>query len=108
MSRQDEYTVQEVQSLLESPTPPKLIDVREQREWDIVHLPGALLVTDDLINEMVGTWERSQPIVCYCHHGIRSLNAARYLLQRGFTNVRSMRGGIEAWSREIEPALPRY
>lgn len=108
MERPKEYTVQEVAGLLRSAAPPRLVDVREQAEWDIVHLDGGRLLTDDLLDEIVQEWSTDTPIVCYCHHGIRSLNAAVFLQQKGFTNVSSMRGGIDAWSREVDPSLPRY
>ena len=108
MAQHLEYSVQEVSKLLKDPSPPKLIDVREQAEWDIVHLQGATLLTQDVLDEMMNGWDKSAPIVCYCHHGMRSLSAAGFLTQQGFSNVRSMRGGIDAWAREIDPSLNRY
>ncbi len=108
MAQHLEYTVQEVSALLKSPAPPKLLDVREQAEWDIVHLNGATLLTQDVLDEMMNGGDRAAAIVCYCHHGMRSLSAAAFLAQQGFTNVKSMRGGIDAWAREIDPTLNRY
>lgn len=108
MERPRELTVQEVSEQLGSDSPPVLLDVREQAEWDTVHLPQGRLVTQQLLEDILEDWERDTPIVCYCHHGIRSVNAALYLAQQGFTNVASMKGGIDAWSLEIDPALPRY
>jgi rhodanese-related sulfurtransferase len=108
MSQSLEYSVQEVHSLLKAPNPPKLVDVREPMEWEIVHLSGAQLLDQDLLDEMVGGWDRDVPIVCYCHHGRRSLSAVGFLAQQGFTNVKSMRGGIDAWAREIDTTLNRY
>ena len=78
------------------------------KEWDIVHLDGGRLLTDELLDEILNEWSPDTSIVCYCHHGIRSLNAAAFLQQKGFTDVSSMRGGIDAWSREVDPSLPRY
>ncbi|HEX7927723.1 MAG TPA: rhodanese-like domain-containing protein [bacterium] len=103
-----EYSVQEVSALLKAPNPPKLIDVRQPAEWDIVHLQGAQLLDQELLDEMMAGWDRNQAIVCYCHHGMRSLSAAGFLAQQGFTNVKSMRGGIDAWAVEIDPKLNRY
>lgn len=108
MARNLEYSVQEVNALLKEPNPPRLIDVRQPVEWDIVRLPGARLLDQELLDEMLDGWDRATPIVCYCHHGMRSLSAAAFLAQQGFTNVRSMRGGIDAWAREIDPGLNRY
>jgi rhodanese-related sulfurtransferase len=108
MQRPKEYSVQEVAELLRSPSPPRLVDVREQAEWDVVHLQGGRLLTEDLLEEILQQWPKDTPIVCYCHHGIRSLNAAVFLQQQGFHQATSMRGGIDAWAREIDPDLPRY
>lgn len=108
MDRPKEVTVQEVAELLRSPQPPKLLDVREQAEWNIVHLDGGELLTEPLLDEILADWDRNTPIVCYCHHGVRSLNAAAFLQQQGFRQVSSMRGGIDAWSLEVDPNLPRY
>ena len=52
--------------------------------------------------------DRDRPLVVYCHHGIRSLHAALALRSRGYTQARSLRGGIDRWSAEIDPAMPRY
>jgi len=108
MQRPKEYTVHEVQAQMQSAVPPRLVDVRDLSEWNHVRLDGGQLLTEELLDEMVNQWPPETPIVCYCHHGIRSLNAAVYLAQRGFHNVSSMRGGIDAWAREIDANLPRY
>jgi rhodanese-related sulfurtransferase len=108
MQRPNEFTVQEVAELLQSAAPPRLVDVREQAEWDIVHLPAGQLLTDQLLDEILSDWPQDTSIVCYCHHGIRSVNAALFLAQKGFRNVSSMRGGIDAWAQEVDPSLPRY
>jgi rhodanese-related sulfurtransferase len=103
-----EYTVREVADLLKSPRPPKLLDTREAPEWEQAHLNGSQPLTEALIDEVLKTWDRSTPIVTVCHHGVRSMNLARFLQQQGFTDVRSMKGGVEAWALEIDPTLPRY
>ena len=108
MQRPREFTVQEVATQLASPNPPRLLDVRELSEWELVHLSAGQLISDDLLEEILTQWSKDTPIVCYCHHGIRSLNAAAFFSQKGFSNVGSMRGGIDAWSIEIDRSLPRY
>ena len=108
MDRPKEYSVQEVAELLRGPQPPLLLDVREQAEWNIVHLEGGQLLTQPLLDEILSDWDPDTPIVCYCHHGVRSLNAAAFLQHHGFRQVGSMRGGIDAWSCEIDPTMPRY
>lgn len=97
----------EVATALRGSTPPRLLDVRGPEEWAIAHLPGAQLV-DETLAQQVMQWPKDTPIVLYCHTGSRSLDAASYLAGHGFTNVRSMTGGIEVWSQQIDPSVPRY
>src|SRR6187455_3333889 len=85
----------------------KLVDVRTREEWDAVHIEGSDFMTQDLMHQL-GGWDKSQLIVFVCHHGVRSLDAAAYFLGHGVENVRSMRGGIDAWSCEVDANLPRY
>ena len=103
-----EYTVQEVAEMLKLPNPPQLIDTRESPEWDIAHLPGSQPLTHSFIDDVLTGWDKTTPIVTVCHHGVRSLNMAKFLKQQGFTNVRSMRGGVEAWALEIDRTMQRY
>src|SRR5262245_59718458 len=86
----------------------KLIDVRTPHEYAIAHIEGCPLIDQALAKEIVETWPKETPIITICHHGIRSLDAALYLRQQGFTDVRSMRGGIDVWSQTIDPGIPRY
>ena len=103
-----QMTVQEVAERLKAGDPPKLLDIRDPAEYDIVHLPDSVLATQEVVNELLEGDDRDAEIICICHHGIRSLNAANFLRQQGFTNVRSMQGGLDAWSLQIDPKLPRY
>ena len=103
-----EFTVAEVSQQLTSDTPPKLLDIRQPHEYQIVRLEDGQLVTQELVDEILANWEKDTPIVCYCHHGNRSLQATMFFRQQGFTNVRSMKGGIEQWAQEIDTSLPRY
>jgi rhodanese-related sulfurtransferase len=85
----------------------KLVDVRTREEWDAVHIEGSTFLTQELMHEL-GGWPREQLIIFSCHHGVRSLDAAAYFAGHGLDNVRSMRGGIDAWSCEVDPSVPRY
>jgi rhodanese-related sulfurtransferase len=85
----------------------KLVDVRTREEFDAVNIPGSVFLTQELMHEL-GGWPKDQQIVFVCHHGIRSLDAASYFAGHGMDNVRSLTGGIDAWSCEIDESLPRY
>lgn len=98
----------ELSQVLQGDTPPRLIDVREEHEQSIAKIDGSLPATEELLQEIMETWARDAPIVTYCHHGIRSLDAASYLMGHGLTNVRSLRGGIDAWAEQVDPSMARY
>ncbi|HEV2317892.1 MAG TPA: molybdopterin-synthase adenylyltransferase MoeB [Thermoplasmata archaeon] len=87
---------------------PFLLDVREPDEWEIAHLPGATLIPQDELAERVGEVARARDVVVYCKSGGRSSRATQLLLDMGFTRVRNLRGGIDAWAREVDPAMPTY
>jgi rhodanese-related sulfurtransferase len=83
-----------------------LLDVRTREEFDAVKLPGAQLFTQDLMQ--TNNWSREDLLVIYDHDGKRSIDAAAYFQGHGFTNVKSLRGGIDAYSAEVDASLPRY
>ncbi|HEV3211158.1 MAG TPA: rhodanese-like domain-containing protein [Chthoniobacterales bacterium] len=85
-----------------------LIDVRSREEWEAVHIDGAIFLTQDLIQEIISEWPKDREFVFVCHQGIRSLDAASFFAGHGFQNVKSLAGGIDAWSTEVDQALPRY
>lgn len=105
-----EITVQEAKRLLDSPQPPRLIDVREADEWETCRIEGAELMPLSEWPAIVvaNLSEPAQPILLQCHHGGRSARAAEFLLRSGFTNVTNLAGGIDAWSVVIDPSVPRY
>ena len=85
-----------------------LLDVRTREEFEAVKLPNAQLFTQELMQTVLGGWSREDLLVIYDHQGQRSMDAAAYFLGHGFTNVKSLRGGIDAYSAQIDPSLPRY
>ncbi len=85
-----------------------LLDVREPQEWDICHIEGAMLLPLGTLPATLGALDDRAKIVTYCHKGVRSLKALEILKSAGVSNVRSLRGGIDAWSRAIDPSVPRY
>jgi len=103
-----EVSVDEAQRLLRDDPRATLIDVREEDEWQQARIEGARLVPLDELPQRLEELPPDRPLVVHCHHGQRSLQAARFLRERGFESACSMRGGIDAWSREADASVPRY
>ncbi|MBA2226549.1 MAG: rhodanese-like domain-containing protein [Thermogemmata sp.] len=100
---------QELKLLLERGVPVLLLDVREPQEYAWCHLPGSLHIPLGELPSRVGELNVGEElVVVYCHHGIRSLSGAAILLQAGFPKVASLAGGIDRWSVQIDPSMPRY
>lgn len=97
----------EAKTLLED-TRTRLLDVREEWEVKIGKIKNSHLLSPVLLDEILNQWDKDTPILIYCHHGIRSMDAAIFLSDRGFTKVGAIRGGIDAWSVQIDPSIPRY
>lgn len=93
---------------LDAGSPVVLVDVREPHEWELVHLPGAQLVPLGSLPAGARDLDPRAEIVTYCHHGARSMRALDLLRAAGFSRVRSLAGGIDAWAREVEPGMLRY
>lgn len=104
----EQLSPSEVASRLAGDDPPTLLDVRTRAEHALAAVDGAVWIPLDQLSARHFELERDTPIVVMCHHGIRSMHAAMFLSQRGFERVDNMRGGIEAWSREVDPSVPRY
>jgi rhodanese-related sulfurtransferase len=98
----------DLQVKLAAGEPINLLDVRTREEFDAVKLPGAHLFTQELMQEITGNWSREDLLVVIDHQGARSMDAAAYFQGHGFTNVKSLRGGIDAYSAEVDASLPRY
>ena len=99
-----------VQNLRAANTEFVLVDCREQEEYDFCHIAGSRLIPLSRFAELatISLTETEKPVVVYCHHGMRSLQATQFLRAKGFGSVFSMRGGIELWSLEVDPEIPRY
>lgn len=85
-----------------------LLDVREDNEVAICALPHHTHIPMNLIPLYHNELPDDVPIVVYCHHGIRSMNVARYLEHLGFDDVYNLSGGIDAWAQTVEPDMARY
>ena len=107
MEKDLEITARETAELLKG-SKIKLVDVRTPEEFAIASVAGSVLVDQSLAQEIMQTWPKDTAIVTMCHHGMRSLDAAAYLRGHGFTNTKSMSGGIDAWSLQIDSSIHRY
>jgi rhodanese-related sulfurtransferase len=85
-----------------------LIDVREPWEFEVCHIEGAKLIPMGQIPANIQSLDVDEDVVCYCHHGMRSLDVAVWLRNQGVASAKSLAGGIERWSVEIDPKVPRY
>jgi adenylyltransferase/sulfurtransferase len=85
-----------------------LVDVREPHEWEIARIPGATLIPLGSLPARLKELDTSRPIVLQCHVGQRSMRALEFLHQAGYRKLKNLRGGIDAWSRLVDPTIPRY
>lgn len=86
----------------------KLLDIRTREEHEAVKIAGAELFSQDLLQSLMSSSPKDALLILHDHDGSRSLDAAAYFSGHGFTCVRALRGGIDAWSLEVDPSLPRY
>ena len=97
----------EVKRRLDSGAKMLLVDIRQEWEHKTCRIEGATLVPMETMGAHLPLFEAAEEVVLYCHHGVRSLNAALMLRQQGIA-ARSMSGGIARWSEEIDPSVPKY
>jgi rhodanese-related sulfurtransferase len=87
----------------------RLIDVREPWEFATTSVEGSLLMPmGEVASRAHQELDPEERLVVMCHHGVRSMNVTVWLRNQGFENVQSLRGGIDAWSAEVDPKVPRY
>jgi rhodanese-related sulfurtransferase len=92
-----------------TPAAPLLLDVREPWEFSTAALPDAKLIPmGEIPSRAHAELDPDQPIIVLCHHGARSLSVTMWLRREGFDHAQSLAGGIDAWSRTIDPAVLRY
>jgi sulfur-carrier protein adenylyltransferase/sulfurtransferase len=101
-------SAQELKQKMDARESFELIDVREPFEYEIARIDGAKLIPLGEVPERMNELQRERPIVIHCHSGQRSAEAVRLLQQRGFANVYNLEGGIDAWSDQIDPNVPKY
>lgn len=96
------------QHLATTDTEPLLLDVREPWEFQICRIEGSQLIPMGQLAAAMNALDPTRETVVICHHGIRSMQVARYLDYQGFDNVINLAGGVAAWAREVDPAMPTY
>lgn len=108
----DEISVRQLKNMIDDHEGFVLVDVREEHEWDICKIQGAKLIPmSQIMNDNIGILEhieKDKKIVLHCHTGARSLAVLQLLKNKGFKNLRSLAGGIDAWANEIDPQVPVY
>lgn len=105
---QYDITVQELKDMLNNGKPITLIDVREQNEWQICRIDGARLIPLSELAQRAHELDTSDEIVLQCQKGARSMKALKFLRDLGFRKLKNVKGGIDAWAREVDPEMPRY
>src|SRR4051812_9649160 len=103
----DEITAAELDALLDGGAPVQLVDVREPWEAEIASIPGSRLLPLGSLGRALDVLDPGVPVIAYCHHGMRSERALRVLQAAGL-NAQHLQGGIDAWSRTVDPEMPRY
>jgi molybdopterin/thiamine biosynthesis adenylyltransferase/rhodanese-related sulfurtransferase len=105
----DEVTVQELKHALDNPQLGiQVLDVREDSEYQIARIKGTRLVPLSTLAQRFADLDPTQPYYIHCHAGGRSLTALQFLRERGFQHLKSVKGGITAWSDEIDRTVPKY
>ena len=98
----------ELAEALRAPNPPRVLDIRSREEWEAARIPGSVLFTEAMMQEILGRWPKTAAFVIVDHEGKTGLDGAAYFFGQGFENVRALRGGVDAWSQEADASVPRY
>jgi rhodanese-related sulfurtransferase len=98
----------ELTGLLQRDKSVKLVDVRSREEFEAVKIEGSVLLSQDVMRELMASGSNTNPIVVIDHAGKNGLDAAAYFMGHGLSNVRCLRGGLDAWAQEVESKMRRY
>ena len=101
-------SAKELNELLNSADKIQIVDVRENFEWDICHIEGALNIPMNLIVESIDKISKDITTVVMCHHGLRSMNVIHYLESIGYKNLINLEGGIHAWAADVDKSMSTY
>jgi rhodanese-related sulfurtransferase len=98
----------ELAELIQKDKTVKLVDVRSREEFEAVNIAGSVLLSQDVMRELMASGSNTNPIVVIDHAGKNGLDAAAYFMGHGLQNVRCLRGGIDAWAQEVDAKMRRY
>jgi rhodanese-related sulfurtransferase len=101
-------TPSQLSELMRGEAPPLVVDVREPEEYELARIEGARLLPLSLFNEWATALDPERETVFMCHHGMRSAQVCAWLSRQGFGKIHNLAGGIDRWSTDIDPAVPRY
>ena len=87
---------------------PLLLDVREPWENELCRIEGAEFAPRQTVPQRFNDWESERDVECICHQGGRSMHVAMFLERQGFGSVFNLTGGVDAWARQVDPAMPTY
>ena len=87
---------------------PFLLDVREPWEFRICHIDGSVYMPMNTVPDRLSELNTEQPIVCICHHGVRSMEVGLFLERQGFSRVINLTGGVDAWALQVDTTMPTY
>ncbi len=93
---------------IDSGDKPVLLDVREDWEYEICHLPESINISMSNVNEMLAKLSPDDETVVICHHGMRSFQVGSYLEQNGFKQIINLEGGVDAWAKTVDPSMAQY
>lgn len=103
-----EITPSELKNRLDQGDKMLVVDVREPWEYELCRIKGAKLIPMGTVPANLQALDVDEDVICYCHHGQRSLDVAVWLRGQGIESAKSLAGGIERWSVEVDPSVPRY
>jgi len=86
----------------------RLVDVRSREEFEALHIEGSMLLSQDIMRQIMSDGSNTRPLVVIDHQGRQALDAAAYFTGHGLQNVRCLRGGIDAWAQEVDTKMRRY
>jgi rhodanese-related sulfurtransferase len=103
-----QITPRDLHARLQQGDRPLLLDVREPWEFSICRIEGSELIPMSQVVRRMAELDKRRKTVVICHHGIRSQQVALYLDHQGFSHIVNLQGGVAAWARDVDPAMPTY